>query len=74
MKVYLSVEMDVDMEKEREWHPLVVADLLASYQPTPESPEAPDEWLAEEIAMARLDSALPVGMVNITVTDRPVPA
>ena len=42
------------------------ADLAAHYNPTPESPEPDDEWIAEELAMRRVDET---GLEMVTVVD-----
>jgi hypothetical protein len=41
-------------------------DILAHYQPTPESPQPDDEWIAEEYAMRQVANALEVEVTDVS--------
>lgn len=59
MRVVIRVEpMDIGSAELR--------DILAHYQPTPESPQPDDEWIAEEYAMRQVANALEVEVTDVS--------
>ena len=60
-RVTLRVDLDVDIGQIGNAE---MRDILSAYEPTPESPTADDEWIAEEFAMRQVANA-----VDVTVLD-----
>ena len=60
MKVVLEVTVEIEPK------PYQIEYAKAAYEPTPESPEPDDEWIAEEIALTLLAKSVPA-IESITV-------